>query len=192
MADKGFLDDVFEKIGSHENNQGFPRGTWPVKILLAEDEHDSKDRSIIKMSVEGENGEIGEATLWMHSEGGAKMAVTKVAGALVHNASEDRKDTIRESVKKLLTKASEMGDLELTKKVLLKLISEKLIDKEGFAVSDPQGKYSTTKYVDFWHYPFVLEGDEPKTDIDKVKDAMGGGEEVAVEDDDEIEIPDDL
>ncbi|HWT40170.1 MAG TPA: hypothetical protein VN081_02765 [Dongiaceae bacterium] len=194
MAEKGFLDDVFDKIGSYENNSGFTRGTHPVKILLAEDETDAKDRSIIKLSVEGANGELGEATLWFHSEGGAKMAVTKIAGALVHNASEDRKDSIRESVKKLLTKASEMGDLELTKKVILKLIAEKLIGKEGFAVADPQGKYSTTKYVDFWHYEFQLDDDEaPKSDVDKVADAMGGGEEVAVpEDDDDIEIPDDL
>ena len=193
---KGFLDDVFEKIGSYENNSGFPRGTHPVKILLAEDETDSKDRDIIKVSVEGENGEIGEATLWMHSEGGAKMAVTKVAGLLVHNASEDRKDSIRESVKKLLQKASEMNDFKLTKKVLLKIIAEKLIGKEGFAVSDPQGKYSTTKYVDLWHYPFVLDDDDddqPATDVDKVKDAMGGGTEVTPPtDDDDIEIPDDL
>jgi hypothetical protein len=191
MAEKGFLDDVFEKIGSYENNQGFKRGTWPVKILMAEDEVDSKDRDIIKVSVEGANGEIGEATLWMHSEGGAKMAVTKVAGLLVHNADESKKDSIRENIKKLLAKASEMNDLKLTKKVLLTIIAQKLIDKEGFAVSDPQGKYSTTKYVDLWHYEFQLDDDESdapaNADVDKVKDAMGGGEDVT--DDDDIVLP---
>jgi hypothetical protein len=192
----GFLDDVFDKIGSYENNTGFKRGTWPVKILLAEDEEDSKGRDIIRVSVEGANGELGEATLWMHSEGGAKMAVSKVGGLIIHNSDESKKDSIRESMKKLFAKASEMNDLKLTKKVLMKIISEKLIGKEGFAVSDPQGKYSTTKYVDLWHYEYQLEdgdGVDKKADatpVETAEEIIASGKDVT--DDDDIEIPEDF
>ena len=196
----GYLDDVFDKIGSYENNKGFARGTWPVKILLAEDEQDSKDREIIKVSVEGANGELGEATLWMHSEGGAKMAVSKIGGAIIHNSPEDKKDSIRESMKKLFAKASELNDLNLTKKILMKIIAEKLIGKEGFAVADPRGKYSTTKYVDFWHYPFVLEDDNEVVDK-KPADKFYPASETTIEEDikngepvdiDDIELPADF
>lgn len=193
----GYLDDVFDKIGSYENNRGFARGTWPVKILLAEDEQDSKDREIIIVSVEGANGELGEATLWMHSEGGAKMAVSKVGGLIIHNSAEDKKDSIRESMKKLFAKASELNDLKLTKKILMKIIAEKLIGKEGFAVADPQGKYSTTKYVDLWHYEYQLEDDDDKTDkkvdVAPVEDTaeaiIASGEPVNIDD---IELPADF
>lgn len=174
----GYLDDVFEKIGSYENNKGFARGTWPVKILLAEDEQDAKDRDIIKVSVEGANGELGEATLWMHSEGGAKMAVSKIGGLIIHNSPEDKKDSIRENMKKLFAKASELNDLKLTKKILMKIISEKLIGKEGFAVADPRGKYSTTKYVDLWHYEYQLEKNQEIADIE-ADNRTGGDEETA-------------
>lgn len=193
----GYLDDVFAKIGSYENNKGFARGTWPVKILLAEDETDNKDRDIIRVSVEGANGEIGEATLWMHSEGGAKMAVSKVGGLIIHNSAEDKKDSIRENMKKLFEKASELNDLKLTKKILMKIIAEKLIGKEGFAVSDPQGKYSTTKYVDLWHYEYQLEDDnreverkESNAPTETAADIIASGEDVT--NDDDIKLPEDF
>lgn len=193
----GYLDDVFAKIGSYENNKGFARGTFPVKILLAEDEQDSKDREIIKISVEGANGELGEATLWMHSEGGAKMAVSKVGGLIIHNSDESKKDSIRESMKKLFEKASELNDLKLTKKILMKIIAEKLIGKEGFAVADPQGKYSTTKYVDLWHYEYQLEDDVKETaskaDVAPAKETaetiVASSEQVNIDD---IELPEDF
>lgn len=196
----GFLDDVFDKIGSYENNTGFKRGTWPVKILLAEDEQDSKDREIIKVSVEGANGELGEATLWMHSEGGAQMAVAKVGGLIIHNSDESKKDSIRENMKKLFAKASELNDLKLTKKILMKIIAEKLIGKEGFAVADPSGKYTTTKYVDLWHYEYQLEKNQEIADIEA--DNRNDGDEETTEaimatgkdvtEDDDIEIPADF
>lgn len=195
----GYLDEVFDKIGSYENNTGFKRGTWPVKILLAEDEQDAKDREIIKVSVEGANGELGEATLWMHSEGGAKMAVSKVGGLIIHNSAEDKKDSIRENMKKLFAKASELNDLKLTKKILMKIISDKLIGKEGFVVADPQGKYSTTKYVDLWHYEYQLEKNQDiadaeadnKTDSDEetAEEIIASGKPVDLDD---IELPEDF
>jgi len=187
----GYLDEVFEKIGSYENNKGFTRGTHAVKILLAEDEQTPKDQDIIKVSVEGANGEIGEATLWFSSEGGAKVAVSKIGGLIVHNSSEDKKDSIKEHLKTLFSKASELNDLKLTKKILLKIIDEKLIGKEGFAVADPSGKYSTTKYVDLWHYERQLEDrkTEPTSDKEEAEEIIANSEPVNIDD---IELPADF
>ena len=129
--------------------QGFVPGAHTVEIGLAEAVKDSKDRDIIKVIVIGENDEEGEATLWLHTEGGAKMAVTKVLGILVHNTPEDKKATISEFGKRVFAGVKEPADV---KDGLMRILNEKLIGKEAFIFAEAQEKYDTTKYVDLWHY----------------------------------------
>lgn len=150
MADKDWLNEALEQTGKTPSGAtGFTPGAHTVKIGLAESETDSKDRSIIKVTVLGDNDEEGEATLWLHSPGGAKMAIIKVLGILVHNVSEDKKPTISEFGKRVFANVKEPADV---KDGLLKILNEKLIGKEAFIYAEPQEKYSTTKYVDLWHY----------------------------------------
>lgn len=145
-----FLDETLEKVGKEPTgNIGFTAGAHTVKIGMAEAMKDSKDREIIKVTVIGDNDEEGEAKLWLHTEGGAKMAVTKVLGILVHNVAEDKKTTISEFGKRVF--ANVKTPIE-TKEGLLKILNEKLIGKEAYIYAEPQDSYTTTKYVDLWHY----------------------------------------
>jgi hypothetical protein len=150
MADLDWLKEALEQTGKEPNTStGFTPGAHTVTIGLAEGSTDSKDRSIIKVTVIGENEEEGESTLWLHSPGGAKMAIIKVLGILVHNASEDKKATISEFGKRVFGNIKTPAE---TKDGLLKILNEKLIGKEAFIYAEPQDKYDTTKYVDLWHY----------------------------------------
>lgn len=177
----GFLDETLDNVGKTPTNTfGFTPGAHTIKIGLAEGTTDNKDRSIIKVTVLGDNDEEGEATLWLHTEGGAKMAVTKVLGILVHNVPEDKKETISEFGKRVFANVKSPED---TKDGLLKILNEKLIGKEAFIYAEPRGKYPTTKYVDLWHYdqsnrmPKAIERDNTST-VDNIE-----GEKVEVPDD---------
>lgn len=145
----GFLDDTLNNVGKPMGNAGFTAGGHTVKIVMAEYVKDSKDRDTIKVTVMGENEEEGIATLWLHSEGGCKMAVIKVLGILVHNVAEDKKATISEFGKRVFANVKTPAD---TKDGLMKVLTEKLMGKEAFIFAEPQDGYNTTKYVDLWHY----------------------------------------
>ena len=176
-----FLDETLENVGKQPSGStGFTPGAHTVKIGLAEGSKDSKDREIIKVTVIGENEEEGEATLWLHTEGGAKMAVTKVLGILVHNVAEDKKATISDFGKRVFADVKEPAD---TKAHLLKILNEKLIGKEAFIYAEPQEKYDTTKYVDLWHYD---QSNRRTSDdaVAKVAETTGGEKT--------DEVPDDL
>lgn len=154
---KGFLDDILDNVGeSWSEGKMFSAGTHTVVIGLAEAVTDTKDRNIIKVTVfdPEDNDRVGEATLWFHSEGGAKMAVAKVMGLLVHNTDESKKDKVKELGKKVF---GGMTDLEKIRQTCLELITEKLIGKEAYFVVNPNGKYTTSKYGDLWHYPRELD-----------------------------------
>lgn len=153
MADSKLPNWLQEGIEGSERQdsgaQGFTPGAHTVKIGLAEATKDSKDRDIIKVIVLGENDEEGESTLWLHTEGGAKMAVTKVLGILVHNTPEEKKATISDFGKRVFAGVKEPADV---KEGLLRILNEKLIGKEAYIFAEAQEKYDTTKYVDLWHY----------------------------------------
>lgn len=178
MADKGFLDDVLDNIGAvFGGGKGFTEGPHTVNILMAEDSVKKKSdgtlMDVIIVSVQDKQNEdvIGEAVLYFHTEGGAKMAVAKVGGLLVHNAPEDKKERIHELVKQAFSTANERGDLKVTKEMCLRLLSEKLIGKEAFITAEPQNGYDTTKYVDLWHY-------EQTPKKEKADDLIASGEDV--------------
>jgi hypothetical protein len=150
MAELDWLNEALNNVGKEvSTSTGFAPGAHTVHIGMAEGMKDSKDRDIIKVIVLGDNDEEGEATLWLHSPGGAKMAITKVLGILVHNVPEDKKATISEYGKRVFANVKEPSD---TKEHLLKILNEKLIGKEAYIYAEPQEKYDTTKYVDLWHY----------------------------------------
>lgn len=159
--------------------QGFEPGAHTVHIGMAEATKDSKDRTIIKVIVIGENDEEGEATLWLHTEGGAKMAVTKVLGILVHNTPEDKKATISDFGKRVFAGVKEPEDI---KEGLLRILNEKLTGKEAFIYAEPQDKYDTTKYVDLWHYEQSKRA--PAGPVTKTVAGIDGVEDVDLGDDD--------
>lgn len=158
--------------------QGFTPGAHTVHIGMAEATKDSKDRDIIKVIVIGESDEEGEATLWLHTEGGAKMAVTKVLGILVHNTPEDKKATISEFGKRVFAGVKEPGDV---KEGLMRILNEKLIGKEAFIFAEAQEKYDTTKYVDLWHYD---QGKRQPAEVKSAPAGIDGAEEIELGDDD--------
>jgi hypothetical protein len=183
----GFLDETLENVGKPMGAAGFTPGAHTVKIGLAEGGKDAKDRDIIKVIVIGENDEEGEATLWLHTEGGAKMAVTKVLGILVHNVKEDKKATISDFGKRVFANVKAPAD---TKEDLLKILNEKLIGKEAFIYAEKQEKYDTTKYVDLWHYDQSKR--QPSAAEDAAYDKAADSAPIEGEALDPSEVPDGL
>lgn len=165
----GMFDDVLSNVGEpyKGGSKGFEYGTHKVKILLAETAQkktkNNPDADVILVSVaspEDENN-VAEATLYFHTEGGAKMSVTKVLGLLVHKVGEDKKEKVRELGKQLF---EQIESLTEARDVAARLIDDKLLGEEAFAFADPQGKYKTTSYVDIWHYEYEDPNADERTD----------------------------
>jgi len=187
----GMFDDVLDNVGEpYKGGKGFTWGTHEVVIgtaAAAEKKLKSGENAkVIDVEVfdPADNDRTAKTTLYFHTEGGAKMSVTKILGILVHNAGEDKKDTIRELGKKLF---GSIDDPEKARDVAAKLMSEKMVGKKAYLVAEPQGKYPTTSYGDLWHYEATPQTDKPEvSEAQKVADAVGG--EVV----DDIELPEDL
>jgi len=157
----GLFDDVLDNVGKPHGGKGFEYGTHEVLIDVAEakakDTQKVKGAAVIEVTVvsEEDNDKSATCTLWFHTDGAAKMSVTKVLGLLVHKVDEDKKDAVRELGKKLF---GTIDDYVKARDIAAKLINDKLLGAKGFLVAEPQGKYSTTSYGDLWHYPAVPQG----------------------------------
>lgn len=181
----GLFDEVLDNVGEPYSGggKGFEYGTHEVLIGTVEakskDTKKAEDCAIIEVVVfdEEDQDRTATCTLWFHTEGAAKMSVTKVLGMIVHNVGKEKKDAVRELGKKLF------GSIEDPVKacdIAAKLMNDKLLTKKAFLVAEPQGKYATTSYGDLWHYaaepqtkPFVVVGGEDITgteEADKLPD----------------------
>lgn len=174
----GLFDEVLDNVGKeYKGGKGFEYGTHEVVIGTAEakskDTQKVKGAAIIEVVVfsEEDNDRKATCTLWFHTEGAAKMSVTKVLGMLVHNVGEDKKDKVRALGKELF---GSIEDPVKARDVANKLLNDKLLGKKAFLVAEPNGKYSTTSYGDLWHYAA-----EPQTKPTVV--AVVGGTDVTDE-----------
>lgn len=163
----GLFDDVLDNVGEpFRGGNGFEYGTHEVVIGTAEakakDTKKQKGAEIIEVVVfdEANNDKSAICTLWFHTDGAAKMSVTKILGMLVHSVGEEKKDAVRELGKKLF---GSIDDTVKARDVAAKLMNDKLIGKKAYLVAEPRGNYSTTSYGDLWHYPAEPQGekDEP-------------------------------
>lgn len=177
----GLFDDVLDNVGEpYKGGKGFEYGTHEVVIGTAEakskDTKNTKGAAIIEVVVfaEDDNDKQATCTLWFHTEGAAKMSVTKVLGMLVHSVGEEKKDKVRELGKKLF---GSIDDPAQARDVAAKLMQDKLIGKKAYLVAEPNGKYKTTSYGDLWHYEAQPQSPEQ----------VLGGENVTEELGDEIE-----
>lgn len=190
----GLFDDVIDNVGEpFKGGKGFTYGTHEVVIgtveAKAKDTKNTKGAAIIEVVVfdEADNDKQATCTLWFHTDGAAKMSVTKVLGMLVHNVGEEKKDTVRELGKKLF---GSIDDPIKARDIAAKLMSEKLVGKKGYLVAEPQGKYKTTAYGDLWHYPAEPQN-EPQSETETVAKATGGAV-VSEEEVKDLDIPEDL
>lgn len=190
----GMFDDVLENVGEpYKGGKGFEYGTHEVVIGSAEaKEKNTKNNpkaEVIEITVFDENDESRTATttLYFHTEGGAKMSVTKVLGIMVHNVGEEKKEAVRNLGKKLFATVDKPED---ARDIALKLINDKMIGKKAYLVAEPNGTYKTTSYGDIWHYAAVPQG-EPADETQAVAQAVGGNvlpEEDKVPDFDEDDL----
>lgn len=186
----GMFDDVLDNVGEPfaGGGKGFAYGTHEVVIGSVEAKQKktkaNPEAEVIEVTVfdEADNERTATCTLYFHTEGGAKMGVSKVLGIMVHNQPEEKKDAVRELGKKLF---GAIDDPTKARDVAFKLIQDKLLGKKAYLVAEPQGKYKTTSYGDIWHYPAEPQSEPQDASQQAAKDVGG-----AVVDD--SELPDDL
>lgn len=173
----GFLDDVLDNVGEpYKGGKGFEYGTHEVVIGSASAvEKNTKNNSeapVIEVTVfdETDNDKTATCTLYFHTEGGAKMAVIKVLGIMVHNVGEEKKEAVRNLGKKLF---ASVNDPAAARDIALKLINDKMIGKKAYLVAEPRGTYKTTSYGDIWHYAAEPQED-PADEAQAAAKAVGG------------------
>lgn len=188
----GMFDDVLENVGEpyKGGGKGFEYGTHEVIIGLVEAQqkktkNDPKAEVIVVTVYDPADQErTAEATLYFHTEGGAKMSLTKILGLMVHNVGEEKKEKVRELGKKLF---ADIDDPTKARDVAADLMAEKFTGsktKEGykaFLFVDPQGKYKTSSYGDIWHYEYEDPDADAKSDAagdEKVKGEELKGDEL--------------
>lgn len=183
----GIFDDVLDNVGEpyKGGGKGFEYGTHEVIIGTVEakskDTKKGKDNAIIEVVVfsEADNDKTATCTLWFHTEGAAKMSVTKVLGLLVHKVGEEKKDAVRELGKKLF---AAIDDPLKARDVATKLMQDKLIGAKAYLVAEPQGKYNTTSYGDLWHYAAEPQSADERADRAATAEAVGGEDITNTED----------
>lgn len=153
----GLFEDVINNVGEpYKGGKGFELGTHEVIIGTAEakqkktQKHDAAEIIEVVVFDETDNDKTATCTLWFHTDGAAKMSVTKVLGLLVHKVGEEKKDKVRELSKRLF---ASIDDPVKARDVAAKLINDKLLGAKAYLVAEPNGKYTTTSYGDLWHYP---------------------------------------
>lgn len=177
----GLFDEVLDNVGKpYVGGKGFEYGTHEVIIGTAEakktDTKKSKGNEVIEVVVfdEEDNEKKATCTLWFHTDGAAKMSVTKVLGLLVHKVPEDKKDAVRELGKKLF---GSVNDSVKARDIANKLINDKLLGEKAYLVAEPNGDYTTTSYGDLWHYEAQPQNAEKKED-DSVDMSAAGDVEI--------------
>lgn len=174
---KGLFDEVLENVGEpFGGGKGFEYGTHEVVIgeasSVQKNTSKNPDADVIEVIVfdESDNDKTATCTLYFHTEGGAKMSVSKILGIMVHNVGEDKKDRVRELGKKLF---ASVDDISKARDVALKLINDKLIGKKAYLVAEPRGDYKTTSYGDIWHYAAEPQND-PQDEVQAKAKEVGG------------------
>lgn len=194
----GMFDDVLNNVGEpyKGGSKGFEYGTHKVKILLAEPQQKKTKNDpnaeviVVSVATEADPDNVGEATLYFHTEGGAKMSVTKVLGLLVHKVGEEKKDSVRALGKKLFDQIENPTE---ARDVAAKLINEKLLEQEAFFFVDPQGKYKTSSYGDIWHYAYEDPNADDRAEAAAAKDdPLAGGTPLSEDEAKDIPNFDDL
>lgn len=189
----GLFDDVLDNVGEpYKGGKGFEYGTHEVIIGTAEakskDTQKQKGAAIIEVVVfdKEDNDKTATCTLWFHTDGAAKMSITKVLGLLVHSVGEEKKEAVRELGKKLF---GSIDDTTKARDIAAKLMNDKLLTKGAYLVAEPQGKYTTTAYGDLWHYPAEPQSADERADRADTAKAVGGED---VTGDPDYDIPEDL
>lgn len=165
----GMFDDVLDKVGEpYTGGKGFEYGTHEVVIgSVASVEKKTKNdpkAAVIEVTVfdDADNERTATCTLYFHTEGGAKMSVTKLLGIMVHNVGEEKKEAVRNLGKKLF---ASIDDPTQARDVAAKLMNDKMIGKKAYLVAEPNGKYKTTSYGDLWHYEAEPESADERVDV---------------------------
>ena len=193
----GMFDEVLENVGKEYTGggKGFEYGTHEVTIAVInptqkKTKNDPK-AEVIEVDVldPTDDERVGHAVLYFHTEGGAKMSVTKILGLIVHNVGEEKKEKVRELGKQLFSK---IDDPLQARDIAAKLMADKLVGKKAFFVAEPTGKYKTTNYGDIWHYEAEPQNADEHRDAvadDPLEGAESAKDEIA---NDEIPNFDDL
>ena len=183
----GMFDEVLENVGKpyQGGGKGFKYGTHKVIVGMIEPQqkktkNDPKAEVIVVTVYDpADEDRTAEATLYFHTEGGARMSVTKILGIMVHNQPEEKKEKVRELGKKLF---GNIDDPTKARDVAAQLMMDKFMGSaskpgyEAFLFADPQGKYDTTKYGDLWHYEYEDPDADERTD--KIADEAIEGEQL--------------
>lgn len=188
---KGMFDEILENVGEPYTggSKGFKYGTHEVVIgtvtSAQKDLQSAKNADVIEVESYDINDpeRIGKSTLYFHTEGGAKMSVTKILGMIVHNVGEDKKDKVRELGKKLFAGIESPSK---ARDVAAKLMTEKFMvngkEYKAFFFADPRGKYSTTNYGDLWHYNYEDPDRDDKEEKAANEAMLEEGEEIDTSD----------
>lgn len=174
---KSLFGDVLDNVGKpYQAGKGFEYGTHEVIIgSVSSVEKNTKNNpkaAVIEVTVfdEADNDKTATCTLYFHTEGGAKMSVTKLLGIMVHHVGEEKKEAVRNLGKKLF---AAIDDPTAARDVAAKLMNDKMIGKKAYLVAEPSGKYKTTSYGDLWHYEAEPESADERADAEVL-----GGENI--------------
>lgn len=199
----GMFDEVLNNVGEPYKGagKGFEYGTHDVIIGMVEPQikktkNDPEAEVIVVTVYDPKDQErTAEATLYFHTEGGARMSVTKILGLMVHNVGEDKKERVRELGKKYFGQIENSHD---AREAAVKLMVEKFTgtkDKDGykaFLFVDPQGKYKTSSYGDIWHYAYEDPNADDREEKIAAEDPLAGATPVSDEEAADIPNFDDL
>ena len=130
MAD--FSDD-------HKTEQGqfFSEGVHKVSIVDVTGGVNENEKEYIEFTVEGENGEEGNARMWFTTDKAIKFTFNTIRTIFVHNALEAKKDAAREMINGVKN-SDEL--VALCKKVLVGKEAFYQVEKSDYVYTNQAGE----------------------------------------------------
>lgn len=167
----------FNDEHKQEQGQYFGEGIHKVTIVAVDGGTNDNGKEYIEFTVEGENGEEGNARMWFTSDKAIRFTFNSIRNIFVHNALKGKEEAAREMVNKV--KNSEE---------LIDLCNKALIGKEAwYVVEKSDYTYTNAAGEEKQGYNRNLYGYEPKPKAKTaVEETFPGAEEVA----DGEEVPD--
>jgi hypothetical protein len=135
-----------------EQGQFFGEGIHKVSIVDVTGGVNDNEKEFIEFTVEGENGEEGNARMWFTTDKAIKFTFNTIRAIFVHNALEAKKDAAREMINGVKN-SEEM--VALCKKVLIGKEAFYQVEKSDYVYTNQAGEQKTG-------YNRNLYGYEPK------------------------------
>lgn len=155
----------------HKEEQApfFQEGVHVVNIVDVEGGTNENGKEFIKFTVEGSEGQVGEASMWFTTDKAIKFTFSTIRSLFTHNATKGKEEAAKEMIN-AVKNSDEL--VALCKKVLMGKEAWFQVEKSDYTYTNQAGEQKQGYNRNIFGY----EPKPKKSGVDAVDSTFGGGE----------------